>query len=109
MESWKKGFSEILDINKVMQQYEVTLANYKKYIDDIERKNKALHKCTYTAHKALNDWIEAYCTTKYTQEQLLQAMKDLKTTMEETIENGNNESTVPTLYSPSFAEKERLK
>lgn len=110
MKSWKDNFGEVLDINQMLQKYEVTINNYKKYIHDLELKNKTLHKCAYTAHAGVADIMGALeklpsecveladfgkCVAK-----VFGDLGRLKLNMEEILENGNKSSDKPTLYVP---------
>jgi hypothetical protein len=57
MKSWKDNIlstNNTIDINKMLADYEAMVATQRKVIEDLEAKNKVLHKCCYTTHAALS-------------------------------------------------------
>jgi hypothetical protein len=101
MKDWKNGFNEIVDINQIMQKYEITLSNYRKYIDDLEAKNKVLHKCAYFAHSEITKITPQDESVSLDVAETTKALKEIVKQMEEILANGTDKTTKPTLHSAS--------
>lgn len=54
---WKNRLERTIGMNTAVVKAEQNNFLNKKIIEDLEFKNKVLHRCAYTAHNALEEWL----------------------------------------------------
>jgi hypothetical protein len=86
---WKNKLERTIGMNTAIVKAEQNNFLYKKIIEDLERKNKTLHACTYTAHQML---VELAALAAKTETPVTAAQIDsIRIRMEEIIEDGNRD------------------
>lgn len=88
---WKNRLERTIGVNTAIMKAEQQNFLNKKVIEDLERKNKALHRCAFTAHNTVSEWIKLY-NTGVTQDEIFNHMKKLIETMEEILNEGTTET-----------------
>lgn len=57
MKNWKNKFERTVGMNAAIVNAEQSNFLKQKVIEDLEFKNKILHRCAYTAHNTLTEWL----------------------------------------------------
>jgi hypothetical protein len=88
---WKNRLERTIGMNTAVVKAEQNNFLNKKVIEDLEFKNKVLHRCAYTAHNEVSSWLtipeaewDSVCWyTKF---------EDLKKKMESILEESSNQA-----------------
>jgi FtsZ-binding cell division protein ZapB len=91
MQDWKNKFQRTVGMNTAIVHAEQQNFLTKKVIEDLENKNRTLHKCAYTAHKMIEEFLETdRALFTHDVEGFFDKIRAIKTTMEEILSNGSD-------------------
>lgn len=88
---WKNRLERTVGLNTAVVKAAQSDFLNKKVIEDLEHKNKTLHKCTYYAHNALSVILN-FTETEWDEKCLYTEIENIKKKMEAILEEGSNEA-----------------
>jgi hypothetical protein len=92
---WKNRLEKTIGINTAIMKAEQTNFLNKKVIEDLEAKNKALHKCAYFAHNTITALIDE---AEFSGSNYRDALVILRNDMEDIL--NERDDSEPTLELP---------